>query len=1165
MDQKTFTYPRFEPNQVLTHNQLNTVVEYLGEQERLTRANLIGRGIVCGLKEKSQTVGGVTTITVERGCAVTSEGYLIVEPHDVTYTHYRPFTLESSDAYENFMSDGSQISIYELVSGNPRDTDIALASGMLTNNLLVLYVELSTTNLSDCSPNNCDDRGSDVTMSIRRLLVPQNHKGKLYGKTEADADKSRTDRETLPEIRLSTCRLRNENTKTTVDVRKYFSSMYEQSSQKEFSKLILGALKKVYSGFKPFLMPSDIDVSTLSVKMAGIDPMFIQYSVDHLHDIIRSYEELRAYGSVNECGCMPDARSFPRHVVIGAGVRHAWTPAATSCHRCDESRAVIRLLYRRLVALITRYVEPNKHRNIRVTPSSAGKASLSERAIPFYYSHASNPELHTLWNAHRTMRGEADNNLGYHYQGDESKPAFVKAPLEYDLEPYDFYRIEGHIGHHYKKALEELTQLQKQHGLGFDVVAVHTGEAESPSKADIGEHQCQLRDLDALYSVLRTELLCIAKTAKQNIGKLSSPEIEAIIAKESYAKKALDTGAHIATKHDNGTVHELYQLRTAEKSDCEGIQVLGASTIVNAHLLGMSRIEMLAKTMPPDLAAMDYQAVADAHSNLNRTSEELIRLHESGDAKEPEWKKLNDQLLSLVTDCKMKALKDLRDRFEARVAEIARMRTLEYYQSKHPSLVHGAGVPVGGTFVLVYHNAGTNNAPVDIKDGTVVADFYLPYRCCSDCTPIQFVVHADPSVVPKSIEASVSVGCTTEKGAQIEVTVRNGTEPYKMELDGKSTDHPAQFFLMPGKHTLVVVDGTGMKSSAISIDIPEPLTISEVKYAVAARASTYRASFSVVGGIGPYSIEVDSDVAATIKDGAVEVGPIKSGSMVTITISDSKGCKQEVKITKTIEQPCDKPCKGLAVRDRCPLWIPRPKGTMIYTPIKGNQLELVTDSGTQRLPLDEIVGSVIGNSGVTSADYDDKMKRLCAAITEAVTKTLGPDSFGISFEPGETPTILIERYECHSFTLATAYSTPWSGIPSGFAIVRAYHNAGVALRNGASAQPSAPLVDIPKFGGSRLDKCKSVSLSEECRLSGFKVTSKSADKDLIIQLQVPQTLDPNSLSYQWAFMGLEPSFSKEKTFKIPAKVPGVVHVLVTDAKGCWWYQEFWSANPPQQR
>jgi hypothetical protein len=44
------TYPVFEANQVLTNAHLNQLFTYLDEQERLTRANLIGIGIVCGLE-----------------------------------------------------------------------------------------------------------------------------------------------------------------------------------------------------------------------------------------------------------------------------------------------------------------------------------------------------------------------------------------------------------------------------------------------------------------------------------------------------------------------------------------------------------------------------------------------------------------------------------------------------------------------------------------------------------------------------------------------------------------------------------------------------------------------------------------------------------------------------------------------------------------------------------------------------------------------------------------------------------------------------------------------------------------------------------------------------------------------------------------------------------
>ena len=45
MDITEDTYPVFEVNQVLTNAHLNDLFEYLDEQSRLTRANLIGIGL----------------------------------------------------------------------------------------------------------------------------------------------------------------------------------------------------------------------------------------------------------------------------------------------------------------------------------------------------------------------------------------------------------------------------------------------------------------------------------------------------------------------------------------------------------------------------------------------------------------------------------------------------------------------------------------------------------------------------------------------------------------------------------------------------------------------------------------------------------------------------------------------------------------------------------------------------------------------------------------------------------------------------------------------------------------------------------------------------------------------------------------------------------------
>src|SRR5262245_43275256 len=102
-------YPVFQANQVLTRRHLNDVFDYLDGQTRLTRANLIGIGIVCGLEVK---LAG-TTISLSRGCGVTSEGYLIVEPEDVSLVAYRPYTLPDDVDYPTFKKNGTAYTMFE--------------------------------------------------------------------------------------------------------------------------------------------------------------------------------------------------------------------------------------------------------------------------------------------------------------------------------------------------------------------------------------------------------------------------------------------------------------------------------------------------------------------------------------------------------------------------------------------------------------------------------------------------------------------------------------------------------------------------------------------------------------------------------------------------------------------------------------------------------------------------------------------------------------------------------------------------------------------------------------------------------------------------------------------------------------------------------------------
>ncbi|HTA26577.1 MAG TPA: hypothetical protein VK809_02230, partial [Bacteroidia bacterium] len=88
---KSNEYIFFQPDQVLTSDDLNQQFFYLDKQSRWTRNKLLGAGIVCGFNlvvEKDATAAsGIKTIQINKGCGLTSEGYLIVDCEDKKYTH----------------------------------------------------------------------------------------------------------------------------------------------------------------------------------------------------------------------------------------------------------------------------------------------------------------------------------------------------------------------------------------------------------------------------------------------------------------------------------------------------------------------------------------------------------------------------------------------------------------------------------------------------------------------------------------------------------------------------------------------------------------------------------------------------------------------------------------------------------------------------------------------------------------------------------------------------------------------------------------------------------------------------------------------------------------------------------------------------------------------
>src|SRR5262245_5182883 len=87
------SYPIFEPNEVLTHQQLNDVVTHFDEEVGASRAELVGVAIISGLTVDSD----LKSVTINPGCGVTTAGDIVSFDRQTSYTHYREYRDPSQE------------------------------------------------------------------------------------------------------------------------------------------------------------------------------------------------------------------------------------------------------------------------------------------------------------------------------------------------------------------------------------------------------------------------------------------------------------------------------------------------------------------------------------------------------------------------------------------------------------------------------------------------------------------------------------------------------------------------------------------------------------------------------------------------------------------------------------------------------------------------------------------------------------------------------------------------------------------------------------------------------------------------------------------------------------------------------------------------------------
>jgi hypothetical protein len=851
-------FPKFVPDQLLMSDHLNQVFNYLDEQERVTRTCLIGVGIVCGLEVKTNANG--TAITITAGCGITTEGYLIQVP-EMTYTErvdYDPVKERYYDRFVNLTTKKKKFDLFELVQSGVVEESVLLTDAFISEKVVMLFVELLEEQSKNCDPNSCDNKGVEVTVTFRPLLVAKADAAAL--KTVAGAGTNLNgDLWKLPEMRMPRVDV---PATSLVDSTAVFEAFLAPFTEK-FLEKVEKTLSKTYTLLRDLVVdayPSDPFKNLaknfnflLTQNMTMAQLLHTQYYYDLFSDILLSYDELRRAGGCLAGVCCPDD-DFPRHLLLGeakgyspyihSDYRHYFIPSPILAKQ-PCALAELRSLEIRLALLVTRFLVPDAKKQdgklppefIGITPSTLGDVPLSRKAIPFYYAVTKTPNpLYTYWDPAKTRANMANRNLSYNASEYSSDEMIVK-PLLYDLEPYNFLRIEGHVGQSFSDSLSSIQLQRKKYRLPIEVIALSTdtqgllAELTGTSAKDVStvaRAGCQFRDLESLYAALERQLICFLAKEMEYYYALpnsaATPGVATLAPSVSLLQKydsAFRYGANtygeafeawfapmqkmpyaptesiLATSGYSSYVQKLFQIKESEakvaraaaaptvtKTPISVSEVQRAVT--NQFILYIPYyIELLSETLTGSLATLDFDTFKARFENLQKmaTIYERIVVQDASTVTFA-TEELLSHLEKLIYACFVSEIESLVAEFEKRWRAIEALRRLAYYAKKCPGIQHKAGVPMGGTFILVYHEIASKRVPLieikklsvtdktleelipevqvsktkidklipEIPDGTVIADFYLPFICCSDCPPIHFEVAA-PEAAPGTPDA----------------------------------------------------------------------------------------------------------------------------------------------------------------------------------------------------------------------------------------------------------------------------------------------------------------------------------------------------------------------------------------------------------------------------
>lgn len=804
-------YSRFVKDQVLTEVQLNELIDFFEDQHRLSRTCLFGTGIVCGLKLKSSRKG----VALYPGVAVTTDGDLL-RMDERLFTHAVVYQAPEECRYDPFYYQAAgaegQLTLYRLLTekeaeeaGQSTDADV-LKIGELSTKIkdyvALLYLEYYSRKPEKCTPVSCENMGSRQVARPLVLALSRQDAERLTGNDSGDPihdtiytkyHQAASSWFKLPVILPKRVIISRKATLTSSTLAGAYRVVYREGSD-----ALCKAIGKLYKTFSFMIdkgKSSDPDklIERLHGLLTAETSIYqAQYTYDFYKDMVAAYNELRDQLYSIAFECIPDLFAFPKHVMLGAPnapftpepqeYRHVFYPSPAITSRNERVNRAIGMWLRLQVMVET--FNTAKADAIRITPSNDYNRPLEERAIPFYYPGFE--KIAQEWNYDRKLMKQTFLNYSCH------NPE-IKEPLDLDIDPYDFFRIEGHIGKDWKTAMTELDVIRKEKGVPIDLAAVRLGDVRA-ADVDLNDFECRFEDLDVMLKAFQTETDCLITDAtrfysgftpsvekphvnfSKYLGGADNPWVISAAASSLIAQPAaekpeiatgrivspasrvgseklssaaffkvsrtvetgMDTSAETFGKYyakvleaDVASADEFMEKARAVAANDPELTKLNEDQRYITFEYPMQIIGNLAviqkytpagvKDITDDLIGRYRAATNDFCKRLQvmRTRAEKYFATAGKTGYEAKYLAMADKLSAIC--CGSEKLELIRKEMEKRKAAILEQLSFARYAEDHPGLEHKAGVPRGGTFVMVYAATPVKRFPTDRLTASVAA------------------------------------------------------------------------------------------------------------------------------------------------------------------------------------------------------------------------------------------------------------------------------------------------------------------------------------------------------------------------------------------------------------------------------------------------------------